>query len=145
MWESLKILGDLLTKGLPLVKSLATRSRDKKLRDIGYNLFMVYCRGNEVLITGTRILTLLDRFSAVSDEMIPHYVKNRNEWHDDMGFGSYSANDYVGVNLSKLLWCQAMNLDQLCVLLARLSQKLTIVDAQFYRGSLSRFRPFLIP
>lgn len=91
MIESLNIISTLLEKALRLTKSTFDYKGEKKIANIGHELFMVYYRANEILIIGDRIISIMEKFATVDDFMESKYIKNHDEWHDLIGVGSYSS------------------------------------------------------
>ncbi|AEV84209.1 hypothetical protein ACWT_3186 [Actinoplanes sp. SE50] len=117
MLEALGLVVDFLTRAIP---AAAGRRRKKKLDDVGSELFLIYFRLNEVIVTAERILGVLE-----------NYVRRMSQ-NDGR---SHLLEDLTGKSWQTgLLMRQRTNLQEVAELIFRDRSGLMLIDAPSYNA-----------
>ena len=115
MVEIFNALVEILSKAVP---ALTGARRTKRLNTIGTDLFVIYFRLNEVLVTAEQIVSSLET-----------YVERMGR-HLASGGDPYALT--AGSWIRELLERQSVNLTRLCDLLASHDMRLVLIDADAY-------------
>lgn len=124
MLEVIKIIMEILAKNLDITH-LSSMRQQRQLNEVGSELFLLYIRLNETIVSGEEILSILETYLT------------RMEGHLLRGDDAYGLQ--AGKWLETTVAQQLLNLARLAKCIERLSREMQILDGETYR----RLRPLV--
>jgi hypothetical protein len=115
MIELFKLIVEAVTKAIP---NISTMRRDKELREIGSDLFLLYVRLNETLICAEEIVNSMEMYVQ---RMTKHLQQGDDEY-------ALTGGEWIAYKVEQ----QRLNLARVGRIMQRCAVQLQIVDAETY-------------